>query len=46
MFICFGFFLRIFFITFMYRKLSSVHSAQPGGQFFGLCLFQLGDASH
>uniref|UniRef100_A0A452RRR1 Uncharacterized protein n=1 Tax=Ursus americanus TaxID=9643 RepID=A0A452RRR1_URSAM len=30
----------------MYRKFNSIHPAQFGGQFFGLCLFQLGDASH
>uniref|UniRef100_A0A452RHK6 Uncharacterized protein n=1 Tax=Ursus americanus TaxID=9643 RepID=A0A452RHK6_URSAM len=30
----------------MYRKFNSVHLAQFGGQFFSLCLFQLGDASH
>uniref|UniRef100_A0A7N5K0N4 Uncharacterized protein n=1 Tax=Ailuropoda melanoleuca TaxID=9646 RepID=A0A7N5K0N4_AILME len=30
----------------MYRKLNSIHLAQFGGQFFSLCLFQLGDASH
>ena len=33
------------FITLMYRKFNSVHLAQFGGQFFSLCLFQLGDAS-
>lgn len=39
---------RVFFIIiiFMYRKINSVRLAQFGGQFFGLCLFQLGDASH
>uniref|UniRef100_A0A8C0MQD3 Uncharacterized protein n=3 Tax=Canis lupus TaxID=9612 RepID=A0A8C0MQD3_CANLF len=30
----------------MYRKLNSVHLAQFGGQFFSLCLFDLGNASH
>ena len=30
----------------MYRKLHSAHSAQLGGQLFGLRLFQLGDASY
>lgn len=30
----------------MYRKLSSVHLTKFGGKFFGLCLFQLGNASH
>uniref|UniRef100_A0A8C3WCK5 Uncharacterized protein n=1 Tax=Catagonus wagneri TaxID=51154 RepID=A0A8C3WCK5_9CETA len=30
----------------MYRSLHSVHSAQFGGQFFGLRLLQLGNASH
>uniref|UniRef100_A0A8C6FA20 Uncharacterized protein n=1 Tax=Monodon monoceros TaxID=40151 RepID=A0A8C6FA20_MONMO len=29
----------------MYRKINSVRLAQFGGQFFGLCLFQLGDAN-
>lgn len=30
----------------MYRKLNSVYLAQFDGQFFDLCLFQLGNASH
>lgn len=28
----------------MYRKLNNVHLAQFGGKFFGLCLFQFGNA--
>lgn len=38
-------FLFNFVIIFMYRKLS-VHLAQFSGEFFSLCLFQLGNASH
>lgn len=34
------------FITFVFRKSNSIHSAQFGDQFFSLCLFQLGDVSH
>lgn len=34
------------FITFVYRKSNSIHSAQFGDQFFSLCLFQLGDVSY
>uniref|UniRef100_A0A8C8UD43 Uncharacterized protein n=1 Tax=Peromyscus maniculatus bairdii TaxID=230844 RepID=A0A8C8UD43_PERMB len=30
----------------MYRKLSSVHLTQFSSEFFGLCLFQLGNPSH
>uniref|UniRef100_A0A8C8TT78 Uncharacterized protein n=1 Tax=Peromyscus maniculatus bairdii TaxID=230844 RepID=A0A8C8TT78_PERMB len=30
----------------MYRKLSSVDLTQFSGEFFGLCLFQLGNLSH
>uniref|UniRef100_A0A8C9IBF7 Uncharacterized protein n=1 Tax=Piliocolobus tephrosceles TaxID=591936 RepID=A0A8C9IBF7_9PRIM len=30
----------------MYRKLNSVHLTQLSGQFFSLCLFELGDTSH
>ena len=33
-------------LTFKYRKLNSIHVAQFGGQFFVLCLFQHGKASH
>ena len=39
-------FKRELSITFMYRKFSSTHLAQFGGQFFRLCLFQLGNVSH
>lgn len=38
-------FLRAPDIT-RYRKFNSVHSAQLGGQFFSLCFFHGGDASH
>ena len=38
--------LKVLLITFMYRNLHGVHLAQLGGQFFGLRLLQLGDASH
>lgn len=40
------FYWRSLIITFMYRKHNSVHSSQLGGQFFSLCLFQFGSASH
>ena len=29
-------------LIFKYRKLNSIHMPQFGGQFFALCLFQLG----
>uniref|UniRef100_A0A671EL82 Uncharacterized protein n=1 Tax=Rhinolophus ferrumequinum TaxID=59479 RepID=A0A671EL82_RHIFE len=45
-FFVFLFFLKETFFSFVYRKHNSVCSSQLGGQFFGLCLFHLGNASY